>query len=96
VVTEETMGTAKFIRKLDSSEWSGDARLYALSGNGKLKGHAHVVVSAARAMFAGPETCIFASNAQGRVSSGSVLTGSFRGALDPERALRNAGYDVDE
>lgn len=72
---------------------AGDMRLYRLSH--PLDGHHYVVVSAVVPMFSNePETFIFGSGPDGRTTNWLELTGSFRGALDHDAALRNAGYDV--
>lgn len=54
----------------------------------------YVVVSATIAMFSGPETYLFPADADGEITSWGELEGSFRGALDHEAALQNAGYEV--
>ena len=56
----------------------------------------YVVVSATHAMFSGPETYIFPADETGEITSWGELDGSFKGALDHEQALRNAGYEVAE
>lgn len=53
----------------------------------------HVLVSAADT-YTGPETYMFPADAGGNVLDWMELDGSFRGELDHERALRNAGYEV--
>ena len=87
--------TATLIRTLKSRTTSVSAvtqRLYRL--NPPLENKRFVVVSAANVLFSGPETYIFAANQKGTITNWSEMTGSFRGALDHERALRNAGYEV--
>jgi len=54
----------------------------------------YVVVSAAHVTFSGSETYIFPSDEDGNVVDLGELNGSFRGALDHERALNNAGYEL--
>lgn len=77
----------RFIKKLE--DWRGDARLYA-DDNGT-----NLVVSAVVEPFGGSlETFIFQADTEGEVSSFLELPGSFRGALDHHKALRNHGYDV--
>ena len=56
----------------------------------------HVIVSATDVMFSGPETYIFPANPDGTIASWGELDGSFRGALDHEQALTNAGYSITE
>ena len=53
-----------------------------------------VVVSATDVMFSGPETYIFPASEDGEIVNWSELDGSFKGALDHELALRNAGFEV--
>lgn len=53
----------------------------------------HIIVSAA-IVFGEPETYIFPSDENGSVTSWGEMPGSFKGALDHEEALRNAGYTV--
>lgn len=94
--------TATFLRKLD--DFKGDARLYQLS---ELVGYDldweteeyaaqtnHVIVSAVIALYSGPETYIFPANEEGKVLDWGELDGSFRGSLDHEQALRDAGYEI--
>lgn len=45
-------------------------------------------------MFQGPETFLFPADGKGNITSWGELDGSFRGAIDHEQALRNAGYVV--
>lgn len=54
----------------------------------------YVVVSGARVSFSGPETYIFGADSKGKVLNWGELPGSFKGAIDHERALRGAGYDT--
>ena len=88
------MKVATFIKDLDG--FQGEAKLYKLdppmeNGDGKTE---YVAVSAVMAMFSGPETYIFPANEKGEVTSWGELDGSFRGNLDHEQALENAGYSV--
>lgn len=84
--------TATFRSNL--SRFTGDARLYKLSP--PLSGTEFVVVSAVRrALDTGvPETYIFQSDEDGRVTSWGELPGSFRGDTDHVEALRRAGYSI--
>lgn len=82
----------------------GDARLYRLDPPMSLERDydpesagvttEYVVVSATE-VSGEPETYVFAADAEGNVSGWTELDGSFRGGYDHERALRNAGYDVE-
>lgn len=67
-------------------------RLYRCEPGGKLP--EHVVVSAINVPFTGPETYIFEANKNGTITQWGELYGSFRGGLDHEKALRDAGYEV--
>ena len=90
------MKSAKFMKQL--SDFTGDARLYQLSDfvdydEGKTK---YIIVSAVVAPYSGSETYIFPANKKGEVIDWGELDGSFRGGLDHEQALRNAGYEIAE
>jgi hypothetical protein len=67
-------------------------RLYALSE--PLDGHSHVIVSANIVPYSGPETYIFGASTDGEIDDWCELDGSFRGGMDHEKALSNAGYEV--
>lgn len=54
----------------------------------------YVVVSAVFASFAGPETYIFPADKNGEVVDWCELDGSYKGGLNHEKALANAGYEV--
>lgn len=56
----------------------------------------YVWVSAVVAFGSGPETYIFPCDKNGLVLSYLEMAGSYRGGLDHELALRNAGYRVSE
>lgn len=92
--------TAAFVRTLTG--FRGDARLYRVSPpmagrswmSDETATHDYVVVSAADVMFSGPETYIFPADEDGNVVDWGEVDGSFRGALDHERALHEAGYTV--
>ena len=86
------MGTATFIKQLTG--WKGDARLYRLSGDGRLAGREHVVVSAV-GVLGMPETYIFESDNGGNVAELDELPGSFKGDVDHVGALALAGYTVE-
>lgn len=93
--------TATFVRRRDGN---GDGRVYRLdpplkytrwNGDGVDEITTdHVWVSAANVTYSGPETYIFASDADGEVSDWCELPGSFRGDLDHAKALSNVGYEV--
>jgi hypothetical protein len=61
--------------------------------------HDYVIVSAIDLHFVrygGSETCMFAATPQGGVKDWMQLPGSFQGGKDIPRALRNAGYEIEE
>jgi hypothetical protein len=95
--------TAKFITTLP--DWRGDARVYELDpplsdrqrDDDPGRKWVYVVVSAVVAWCSGPETYIFPARKDGDIFTTVdmlELDGSFQGALDHERALNNAGYEV--
>ena len=78
-------------------EAKGRACLYKLSD--PLMGYEYVVVSAAKDhrdrhdnMIG--ETFIFGSDETGKIKSFLELPGSYRGGLDHQKALNDAGYDI--
>ena len=93
--------TATFIKAM-GKEFAGDARLYKLNPamsiknwDGEETGKTEfVVVSGAHALFSGAETLIFASDETGKVADWMDLPGSFRGSINHERALLDAGYEL--
>lgn len=88
------MKAARYLTTLPG--WIGDARVYELDPP-MLEETRYVIVSAVDAMFTGPETYIFPAEKTGDVFDVAdmlELDGSFRGALDHEQALANAGYEV--
>ncbi|HAM40550.1 MAG TPA: hypothetical protein DCP69_04245 [Candidatus Omnitrophica bacterium] len=93
--------TAALVKELTG--FSGKAILYRLSPpmtweswgeDNKPTEHTttHVVVSAVFAPYTGPETYIFPADKDGKVIDWGELDGSYRGGLDHEAALSNAGY----
>lgn len=91
------MNTATYIKTLDG--WRGEARLYKVDppmayGWGDDEGTTeYVVVSAVVVPYiGGAETYIFPAREDGSVIEYGEMEGSFRGALDHEQALENAGY----
>lgn len=90
---------ATLVKQLDG--FTGDARLYKLTPpleyevyGDDAKSTEYVVASATNVMFSGPETYLFAASPDGEILDWLELPGSFRGGLDHERALRNAGYSL--
>ena len=75
-----------FVREL--AGWTNDARLYKTDGEPN-----HVIVSGAWA-YSGPETYIFPANSAGQVTDWAEMEGSFRGEIDHERAIREAGWTL--
>ena len=70
----------------------GDWRHFRCEPGGPLP--EFVVVSAADTIDHGPETYIFAADAEGKVTNFSELDGSFIGSMDHVAALRGAGYEA--
>jgi len=88
------MRAAKYIATLP--DWKSDARVYELDPPMDDEPR-YVIVSAVVAPYSGPETYIFPARKVGDVFETVdmlELDGSFRGALDHEQALGNAGYEV--
>jgi len=57
------------------------------------EGHTeYVMISAATVMFSGPETFIFPTDKEGNVIDWGEMEGSYRGGLDHEEAIRQAGW----
>jgi len=86
---ETMMLKAWFVRELMG--YAGKAVLFRCEPGGPLPDH--VVVSAV-VVWGCPETYIFAADPNGEVTGWGELPGSFRGSLDHETALRNAGYEI--
>lgn len=88
------MNTARFIKRLDGT---GEGRVYLLDPAMETYDGPpteYVWVSATYATYTGAETYIFACDSAGNVTNWSELDGSFRGGIDHEGALENAGYTV--
>ena len=92
---------AKFMHNLDN--FNGNAKLWILSEeipHGNMWdddeppiGHTkYVVTSAANVVFSGSETYIFPCTEQGKVLDWGELDGSYKGGLDHEQAIENAGW----
>jgi len=97
------MTTATFVKKL-GDEWNGDARLYRLSepieygyrwddDDPPLPTTEYVIVSAT-ITYSGPETYIFPANEEGNIVAWGEMDGSFRGSLDHDAAIANAGWKL--
>ena len=56
----------------------------------------YVVSSAVVAPFTGPETYLFPAGPSGKVLDWGELEGSYRGGLNCDQAVRNAGYAIVE
>lgn len=82
-----SVGTATLVAS--SVDGMSDARVYRVEP--PLEGHEHVIVSAVDWFVT--ETYIFPSDGVS-VTEWGELDGSFKGGVDHERALRNAGYEV--
>lgn len=98
---EMTKKTATFIKDLD--DFTGTAKLYRCDppmetepwdDEEEPERFEFIVASAAVAFGTGPETYLFGANEDGEVVAWGELPGSYRGGLDHERAIENAGYEV--
>lgn len=89
--TSENAKTATLV-KSNLRDFRGSANLYRLDP--PLSESEYVVVSASVVPYSGPETYIFPATEGGEIADGGELDGSYRGGLDHELALLNAGYVV--
>ena len=90
------MKTARLVKDMGPSGSGAVQRLYRLNDT-ELSSTGYVVVSAVAVPYGGgPETYIFACNAEGEIDDWGELPGSFKGDLDHEKALRGAGYTVED
>lgn len=105
-MTAETLGLARYITTI-TGRWSGEARVYMVDPpveyeGGKKTGY--VIVSATTlpslpgyGLLGYDETYIFPAHKDGdtfEVSDWMELDGSYRGELNHEQALLNAGYQI--
>lgn len=93
------MKTAKFIKKME--KFRGDANLYELSeeveygdDDDNMEKTKFVIVSAANAAYSGPETYIFAADAEGTILDWTEMQGSFRGSFNHAVALTGLGFKI--
>jgi hypothetical protein len=89
---------ATFIRPVNADSRACQ-RLYEVHppvsfGYEETAGTTSFVVVSAVYVLGTPETYIFAADERGEIIDWCELSGSFRGALDHEAALRGAGYEV--
>ena len=75
-------------------ETQGKACLYELSE--PLRGYEYVIVSAVKSRLTDidGETLIFGSDETGKIKSFLELPGSYNGGMDHQKALNDAGYDI--
>lgn len=85
---------ATFVRRLGSPVNPQVARQEIFKVDPPMGEYHYVLVSAADVMYSGPETYIFGSDENGEVHDWAELDGSYRGGLDIDTALLNAGYVV--
>jgi hypothetical protein len=89
---------ARFIRKADG--FKEHAELFRLERPKTENGvrFQFIVVSTVKMTFDTfrPETYIFPADSRGKVVSWGELKGSFQGAMDISKALRDGGYEVVE
>lgn len=90
----ETRPIATFILDLPTSPTGAIGKLYKLSKNGSINNE-YVVVSSVFAFDTSQEeTLIFAADETGKIIDWNDLPGSYRGGMDHELALQNAGYKI--
>ncbi len=84
--------TATFIK--DMASRTATQKLYRMDP--PHEGHEYVAASGVQSAFDTmmPETYLFGADADGKITSYSELDGSFRGSVDHEEAIREAGYKV--
>jgi hypothetical protein len=86
---------ATFVRSVEG--FAGYAELFRLEKpkNNNYVWFRFIVVSTIKRAFdtGMPETYIFPANSRGEVLSWRELEGSFRGAMDISKALRDGGYE---
>lgn len=96
-MTTETTATktATFVKDV-SHKFAGTAHLYRVEPSGQSEGveYDYVVSSGVHVTFEGAETYLFPADAEGNVLDWMELPGSFKGDIDPEAAVRNAGYEI--
>ncbi len=93
---------ATFIKDM-TPEFLGEARLYRVDPPLKVdpwddesSETTEYVISSASSVLGAPETYIFAADSEGKVTNWGELNGSEKGFLDCDRAIRGAGYDLQE
>ena len=88
----ETRKSAVAVKNVKESQ--GKACLYELSE--PLRGYEYVVVSAVKSRLTDRdgETLIFGSDETGKIKSFLELPGSYNGGMDHQKALNDAGYDI--
>lgn len=89
---------ARLIKTIPNKTHGGEMRLYKVKPLVEFRGETtdHLMVSAIPLAFdtGRPETYIFPANSAGEIISWGELEGSFRGGMDHEKALRDAGYEI--
>lgn len=93
---------ATFIKDLEG--YPGKAKLYKVDppmkydepwdDDGPPAKETNFVVVSAASKLVTPETYIFPADENGEIEDWGEMDGSFKGAFDHERALRNAGYGI--
>lgn len=99
------MATAMLVKDV-SEKFTGIAKLYKVDPSAAYdrdwdtdeyrEESGFVVSSAADVMFSGRETYLFPADSEGNVFHWCELHGSFRGAMDCDAAIKNAGYEICE
>ncbi|MCD5310901.1 hypothetical protein [Kineosporia babensis] len=90
------MKTARHMKTFNGPNPGQVKKLYRLDPPIEAAGskRRYVIVSGVNVPFSGDETYIFPADESGKIVDFTELDGSFRGAIDHERALAGAGYEV--
>lgn len=88
------MKKATKIKELNNCRPGQQQHLFQM--NPPLEENEYVIVSAILLAFdtGVPETYIFGADVDGNIVDWRELEGSFQGAIDIEKAINNAGYDI--
>lgn len=86
------MDKAVLVGRVNEGSATGTQYLWRIEQEGEYD--TYVVTSATVVFGSGPETYIFPSDDEGYITSWEELPGSFKGDLDHERAMIEAGYET--
>lgn len=90
---------AKFVKEIKNEDKGGSVKLFKVKPPAEYSDGEKtnfLMVSAIPCAFdtGRPETYIFPANKKGEVVSWGELDGSYRGGMNHEKALRDAGYEI--